>query len=514
MTGPRVAIAGMILETNSFAPVVSGDVFHGYLYLQGEQIVAEARAENSRAPRELVAFVAAMDCTGDWTPVPLVVSASPPAGAVDHQYFDATLTEIEKQLDAAEPVDGVYVVNHGAMVTTEQYDGDGEFVARVRAAAGENAKIVMTLDLHGNISQQMVSACDCIIGYQTNPHVDQVQCGEEAALCLRQMLANQFTSHSVLVRLPMTPASVTLLTRAGPYADVIDFGRRRQRELGGEIINVSVFGGFVFSDTRKNGIAIVVTAKDDIKPAHLLAVEIASFAWSIRQQFQKSLTTIDTAMQLAAEHIADPSLPAIIFSDAGDNPGGGGSGNTTDLLRAFIDSDATGVLYGSFFEPQLAAQAYSAGVGATLQLTLNASAQAGTGESLFVTADVVAVSEEDIVGRRGIFRNRRLKLGPMVALAVGASRGITIVLISQRVQTADPVQFEALALDPGKARIVTVKSRGHFRAGFEQWFANEQIYEVDTPGYTSPVLSRFKWRGLPRPVFPLDDDVKWSPPSI
>ena len=124
-----------------------------------------------------------------------------------------------------------------------------------------------------------------------------------------------------------------------------------------------------------------------------------------------------------------------------------------------------------------------------------------------------AVREESIVGRRGIYAGRRLALGRMAALEIGGEGGVTVVVLSARHQTADPVFFEALGLDIGAARTVCVKSRGHFRAGFDLWFPPEQVVEVDTPGVTAPVLERFEWKGLPRPVYPLDPDTVWPPPG-
>jgi microcystin degradation protein MlrC len=109
-------------------------------------------------------------------------------------------------------------------------------------------------------------------------------------------------------------------------------------------------------------------------------------------------------------------------------------------------------------------------------------------------------------GRRGIYANNTLALGPSAALQIG---GITVVVISNRVQCADPVFFEAFGLDIAAARIVVVKSRGHFRGGFDEFFRHEQVVEVDTAGLTSPVLSRFNWRHMPRPVLPIDDAAEW-----
>ena len=115
-----------------------------------------------------------------------------------------------------------------------------------------------------------------------------------------------------------------------------------------------------------------------------------------------------------------------------------------------------------------------------------------------------------MVGRRGLYAGRAMNLGPTCALEIGGEGGIVVVVISNRRQTADPMFFEMLDLDIGAARCVCVKSRGHFRAGFDPWFAPEQVYEVDTAGLTSPVLERFQWKNLPRPVYPLDEDTVWS----
>jgi microcystin degradation protein MlrC len=125
-------------------------------------------------------------------------------------------------------------------------------------------------------------------------------------------------------------------------------------------------------------------------------------------------------------------------------------------------------------------------------------------------AEVVGLHDGDIVGRLGIFQGKRLRLGPSAALRIG---GATVVVISDRSQTADPMFFEMFGLDIGQARTVAVKSRGHFRAGFRPWFPPERVYEVDTEGLTSPVLERRQWTRLPRPVYPLDEHASWTPPD-
>ena len=123
-------------------------------------------------------------------------------------------------------------------------------------------------------------------------------------------------------------------------------------------------------------------------------------------------------------------------------------------------------------------------------------------------ATVRRLLDGTVRGRRGIYADNTLDLGPSAALNIG---GITVVVISNRYQCADPMFFEAFGLDIAAARVVVVKSRGHFRGGFDEFFRHAQVIEVDAPGLTSPILSRFPWQHMPRPVLPIDDHAQWSP---
>jgi microcystin degradation protein MlrC len=277
-----------------------------------------------------------------------------------------------------------------------------------------------------------------------------------------------------------------------------------------DILNVSVVGGFVFSDTPKNGVAVIVTSRGDAAKAQSLALELARGGWNDRQRFVKQLTPLEEAVRLSVETGRDRSRPAIIFSDAGDNPGGGGRGNTTWLLSALHKAGAQGVLVGVFVDPELAAEAHRLGKGAAFRAVFNRAGETEFSKRFAADVTVKALSDGQCIGRRGIYAGRSIDLGPVAALGVG---GMTVVVGTRRKQCADPVQFECLGLDIAAARTVVVKSRGHFRAGFDQFFKPEQVYEVDTAGLTSPVLSRIPFRHLPRPVFPLDPGTTWREPA-
>jgi len=480
---PRVALLGFHLESNAFAPVSEERHFRSLCYAEGEGITREARQEASALPAEVPAFYREMDALGPWTPVPIIVTACEPGGPVDERFFQATLAGMRAGLVNSGRIDAVYISNHGGMISTAGPDPDGELYAMVRGVVGPKVPVVATVDLHANISERMVANVDALVSYRTNPHMDQAERAVDAARLLKGFLSGK-RSVRAFIRLPLTPASVTLLTREGPYADAIAYG---QTKVGNGVLDVSIVGGFVFSDTPKNGIAIVINgeAGADVRGT---ALNIAGRIWNDRKRFVKRLTSIEDALRIPEK---------TIWSDAGDNPGGGGTGQTTTLLKKLHEAKAQGVLYGIFFEPGIAAEAQG-----------KSSITARFTEGFTVPAKVLKTTDGKCVGRRGIWAGRALDLGPTCALQIG---GITVVCVSKRKQCADPVFFEMHGLDIGAARTVVVKSRGHFRGGFDEFFPPERVIEVDTPGLTSPVLERLDFKGLPRPVFPLDADAKWTP---
>ena len=505
MSAPRVAILGLHLEANAFAPPTVRQDFQAQCWEEGEVISRLAR-EISHLPSELPGFYARMDATGAWTPVPILIAAAPPGGPIEQALFLEICDRIRNGLAAALPVDAVYIPSHGASSATGDEDSDGTLVALVRQVVGPAVPIVVSHDLHCNVSERLVQACDALVVYRTNPHVDQRERAAESADLVRAMLGGLRTAKA-FIRLPLAPPTVTLLTAQGPYADLIRMG---QDLTGDGVLNVSVAGGFVFSDLPKCGMTVTVTARADAAEAgQRTALAIARRAWAERERHTRTLLSVDEAVALA-QRAAKGAVPPVIFSDSADNPGGGGRGNTSWLLRALHEAKVPGVVLGVFVDPALATDAHAAGEGARLHAVFN---RVESEFSKRFEADVVVekLSDGSAVGRRGVSAGKRFNLGPSALLRLVDS-GLRVVVGSLRRQLAEPVMLEMHGIDIAAARCVVVKSRGHFRAGFDEFFPPEQVFEVDTPGLTSPVLANFTWRRLPRPVFPLDADAQWQEP--
>ena len=502
----RIALLGFRLESNGHAPVMGRKEFEEILYVAGDAMLAELRRPNSRDPGEISGFMAVMEQAIAWEPVPILLTSGSAGGPVEQSFFDEVLAEIESRLAAVLPLDGVFIAEHGAATATVDADPDGTLFSMVRTLVGPDVPIVATLDLHANVGPEMVDATDLLVSFRTNPHVDMRERGAESARAMLEMFDGMRTARA-FVKLPLIPPSVTQNTAFGPYGEIIDYG---QTLIDDTILNVSICSGFSLGDTCKNGMSVTVTTRGDQAAADSAARDIATRIWNDRHRYVPDLTPIEEATRRMQALNADPASPPLLFADVADNPGSGARGNTTYVLKAFLDAGVEDVVLGIFFDPDLAAEAHGLGVGASFDAVFNRNETTRYSERLEARAEVITLGDGVCVGRRGLAEGRTLDQGPSARLRLG---GIDVVVISIRHQCLDPAQVEMVGVDLDAVRGLVVKSRGHFRAGFDDRFDRQHIIEVDAPGLSTPVLSRVPYRYVPRPIFPLDPDMEWEVPA-
>jgi len=520
---PRIALCGFFIECNRWSPVSTAASFAEVFDQSGEALLAQMRTPQSHAPATLTGFAAHMDASGLWEPVALRVAAAQPGGPVEHAYFEALLAQISEGLRAAGPVDGVYIVAHGAALTTEHDNPDGVLFALIRSIVGPDVPVVAVFDLHTNVTPQMTDALSAFVAYRTNPHVDQRARGADCARHLRTLLV-EGPGVVELAKLPLVPPSTTQLVAPGmPYHELIELG---QTYVGGTILDVSLCGGFALADSPTCGFAVVVSAsRGDRRAARRVADALAKQVWDARERFELRLTPMQDAVNAAVAngaqthgrqthetqiHSTQTHGEGLILADVADNPGGGGGGNTTWLLSALHRAGAQGVLLAVHTDAALAAQAHAAGVGARLRARFNRDQTEDDPHARPFEADatVLALADGRFVGRRGMAAGSTREMGPSALLQID---GLRIVVISLRQQLLDPAQLDILGIDLADVRTLVVKSRGHFRAGFDMFAPSSRILEVDCPGLTTPRLKTLPWTRMRRPVYPIDDVVHWSP---
>ncbi len=509
---PRVAFGGFMLESNNHAPVATEAEFRDAVLLEADALLADIAKPAPAVPPTVTGFTQTMDGYGPWQKLPLIMAAVGASGPVDQDFFDwvvkRMVEELQRHIREGGPVDAIFLSQHGAAIATRDIDPDATLFRALRDVVGPDVPLIATLDLHANVSRAMIDLTSMLVSYRCNPHTDMADRGADCARHLQRLLGQEpepgeRPAHG-FQKLPFIPPSTSQNTKAGPYADLIAFG---QRYVGGDVWDVSINSGFSLGDTPKNGMSVIVTADSQAR-ADQVAREVAAQAWATRHDFVARLTSIAdcTAMALAAAK--DAAKPALLFADVADNPGGGGGGNTPYLLDAFFKAGVEGCALGPFFDPELAAEAHRLGEGVQFPATFNRKPSTEFSGTLTLPGRVVKLSDGLFVGRRGMAAGRQMDMGKAAAIQVG---GITVIVTTYRHQALDPMFFESLGIDLRKLRSLVVKSRGHFRAGFDDIFADQQIIEADAPGLTTPMLQRVPWREVPRPIFPLDPEMDWAP---
>lgn len=418
---------------------------------------------------------------------------------------------LDAELAAGGPIDAVVVLGHGAGQSTDDTDTDATFFETLRSHLGADIPVVAVLDFHANVSARMCAAVDVIVGYRTNPHVDVVDCSLEAAEHVHRLLGTPGAPaprpRIVWSPVPMLLPQIAQLTTPGePFHEVMTLARQLERA---PIRNVSVFGGFSLGDNEHCGLAVCVSVDEGHEALAAEAVRsVADRIWQLRDRYRMHTTPLAEAVTVAGAAGRD-ERPPVLLADVADNPGGGAPATSTFVLDALLGAGATGVVMAMHCDRAVVDAAWSAGLGARLTVTFNAASTHPLAPELTVEATVVGLQDAELVPTRGVYADSPRRAGRCCALDLG---GIAVAVSSHPVQCADDSTFHHVGLHPETARVVVVKSRGHFRAGFDHLFADEHIVEVGAPGVAPSDLSAIDTTRLGHPRWPLDP-IDWRAPD-
>lgn len=493
----RIAIGQISHETNAFSPLLTDlEAFSQ----RGLHFGADILKSYENTKTGLGGFLDYLLQHGARM-IPTISATAVPSGVVRRNAYDFLKKGLLDRLREEQWVDGVLLALHGAMVVEDLPDPEGDLLKAVRSLLGPAIPVVATLDLHANVTDEMVEYATGLFGYDTNPHVDAFERGLEAAAFLLDVLEGKRRPVMALVKPPLMPPTVNMRTAEGPMVDLFHLARDWEGKRG--VINVSVFGGFPFSDIKEAGVGVVALTDGDAGLARAAASDVARLAWDLRYQFLKTLVPPEEAVARAMTAPAGP----VVLADVADNPGGGGSGDTTQLLATLLEMDAREVGFALIWDPQAVEEAIRAGVGQEVTLRVGGKTEPAHGAPLSLTGRVKTISDGVFVNRGPMATGVRVEAGRSVLFQ---TQGLDIVLTENRLAPNDPEIFRHLGVDPSQKKILVLKSRGHFRAAFEP--IAREIIEVDCPGFASPNLSWFSYRNVRRPIFPLDkmDAEGWT----
>jgi microcystin degradation protein MlrC len=500
----RVGIIALLQESNTFlAGRTTLDHFRADLLATGPA-VRETLAE---AHHEVGGFFAGLAAAGI-EPVPIFAARAIPYGTMTAECLEALLEMMAAAIEAAGPLDGLLVAPHGATVSEQIADVDGHWFGLVRRRLGA-IPIIGTIDPHANLSPAMVAATDALIAYRTNPHVDQRDRGLEAAGLMARTLAGEIRptqaaafpplviniecqDPSVFPCLPHYEAAARL--RSGyENASAADPVAR------GTVLSTSIVLGFPYADVPEMGSAAIVVTHDDLAAARRHADAVGDGLWQARDTFRPALAGIEVSLDRAAAVVGP-----VCLLDMGDNVGGGSPADGMAIARAILRRG----IRGSFVcvcDPEAAARACAAGVGARLRLAVGGHAPEWAGDP-----GSQSIEAEWLV--RGVGDGRFIESRPRHGGATSFDQGLTAVLehdggltvmaTSRRMAPFSLEQIRHAGLDPASFRLLVAKGVHAPVAAYAE--VCRDFLRVNTPGVTTADLSRLEYRHRRRPLHPFE----------
>jgi microcystin degradation protein MlrC len=482
----RIAVGGFLHETNTFAPTKA--VYDAFVQgggwppmSQGAKLLEKMRNINVG----MAGFVPAAETEG-WELVPTIWCAASPSAHVTKDAYERVAEAIVDGIKAAGAIDGVYLDLHGAMVAEHIDDGEGEILARVRQVIGKELPLVVSLDLHANVTPEMMEHADALIAYRTYPHIDMADTGRAAAKHLALLLRTKRRFAKAFRQLPFLIPISWQCTNDQPTKAIY----RKLAALQSDAVPTLSFApGFPAADFPDCG-ATVFAYGGTQADADAAADTIAALIESHESDFDGRIYTPDEGVRHAMELATRTSKP-IVIADTQDNPGAGGDSDTTGMLRALVRNGATKAAIGVIVDPESAKAAHTAGQGATIRLALGGKSGIRGDAPLEEIFVVEQLSDGRFLAPGPYFGGSQMNLGLSAALRIG---GVRVVVGSRKAQLADQAMFRYVGIEPTEQSILVNKSSVHFRADFEP--IAEKLIICAAPGAMPADTAALPWTRL------------------
>jgi microcystin degradation protein MlrC len=478
-TLPRIAIAGLAIESSTFSPALT------------HEAAFKARVDTAVfTSYPFLAKDSAFRMRANWFPT--LQAHALPGGTVTREAYESLVNQTLERLKANLPYDGLFFDIHGAMSVVGLDDPEGDFIIRVRKVVGNKTLISTSMDLHGNVSRRLAENTDLITCFRMAPHEDAIESKRRTVQNLLDRLESGKGKPAfkawipVPILLPGEKTSTRIEPGKSLYAQVDPITKRPG------IIDAAIWIGYAWADEPRNHAVVMVTGDDQTEVGKAAESLAASF-WNYRSKFEfvAPVANLDESLNMA---LASKKKPFMI-SDMGDNPTAGGAGDVTWTLSKLLDrpefKSATGptLIYASLPAPELVAKAVAAGVGANVNGLAGAAVDNRYAPPIQLTGIVEAIHHGDVDAETE------------VVLRVGS---IHVIITKKRKPYHYESDFTNLGLKPREADIVVVKIG----------YLVPELYDMrggwimaQTPGGVDQDLERLGHKRIMRPIYPLDKDM-------
>ena len=522
----RIAILGISHETNTFSRVPAGyEKFEEVELLRGDEIIER----HGDSKYTIAGYVEASRELG-FELVPLMFARTGPIGTITKDAYDRLSAEMLGMLRDGGPWDAVLIANHGAAVSEQFPDMDAEMARAIREIVGPDLPVGITLDMHSNISRELIERTTVCVVWRTNPHLDTRIRGRKTADLIYRAVRGEITPVQWIETPPMLVNIVRQFTGEEPMKGLVEDAVTANERPG--ILDTSVAEGYPYADVEEMGMSFIAIANGDRGAARQAAVWMARRAWDRRLELNVPVPGVTEALKMADDRYAGPKpegvtnfVPAdgsallapvadsdhshlgpIVLMDVGDNIGAGSSADSTFILAEAMRMGVKGLLQ-SLYDPEVVAACVEAGVGSEVTLDVGGKTDDMHGKPVRVTGVVRAISDGDFEETRPIHGGYRyFSAGTCVRL--DTTDGNTLLLTAMRSGNTSREQMYHIGIWPEKYRVVVAKGVVSPRPAYQPIAA--EVILVNTPGVTTADLDTFTYHHRRVPLYPFEEEATYD----
>ena len=484
----RIAVAGFQHETNTFSPTLASftefeeaDCWPGLL--SGGEFIDVLSGVNI----SITGFVDAATAAGGYEIIPVLWCSAEPSSYVTTDAFERISGMILDGIRDAGDLGGIYLDLHGAMVTQDHEDGEGELLSRIRELTGPDLPIAVSFDLHANVTPEIVALASSINIFRTYPHIDLADTGARAFTSLQHLL----TQGPLCKAFRQVPFLVPLTSQHTGSEPCRSLYAGLEHLAGETFVSADIAMGFPPADVFHSGPSIVAYAGSQEQANNVAEGLLQSFL-DAEDIFEDKLLSPEAAV---AEAMAHTGIRTVVIADAQDNPGAGASSDTTGLLNALVRGNVRGAVLALLDDAETAVKAHEAGVGAEFSAFLGGKSGQDGQYPFDGRFRVETLRNGNFTFTGDMFGGITAKLGAMAVLRVlDTPADVRVVVGSTRCQCLDQAIFRHCGIEPAEQRIVAVKSSVHFRADFES--IADKILVVAAPGAHPCRLDNISYHNL------------------
>lgn len=466
-------------ETNSFAPHPANEqAFRNSLFEVGEISYTTQKGLGT----EFSAFLSKFADRDDVMLIPTVMLCAAPSAPVTEDVYDFVISEIDRAIEKHGTPDGVIMHLHGAMVAENHLDAEGDLLEHIRERVGYEIPIVASLDLHANITAKMARLATALVVDEEYPHIDRFETGLAAAEILEGALFGGQKPVMAYRRVPyLLPLFPTALAPIRPLYDLA-----HEIEEMPNVLCVRFSHGFFPSDIEELGMAVTVVTDGDKDLAETLAERLAKAIDEKTDQLKVNYISLEDALSNLDAEGEGP----IVIADASDNPGAGGTNDTTHILRYMLENNVKGAAFACIADEESVKKCEEAGVGATVELSLGGKSDpAYSGGPLEVTAYVKAITDGKYINKGKMSHLVKANTGKTAVVEIGGNK---VLISSIRKQPYDLEVYRSNGIEPKDQKILVVKSAVHYRADYST--VAREMHSVALGGYSNPLPEGYKYR--------------------